>query len=74
VATEQPTLPTLKLSELQDIAIDQALKQTDGSVLKAAKLLGIGRATLYRRLHERHPRRATADPRQTAMPWRPKDG
>ena len=38
------------LRELERCAIALALKTTSGSVGQAAKLLGIGRATLYRRL------------------------
>lgn len=38
------------IRELERQAIERALKATRGSVTKAAKLLGIGRATLYRRL------------------------
>lgn len=38
------------IRELERQAIERALKVTRGSVTKAAKLLGIGRATLYRRL------------------------
>jgi DNA-binding NtrC family response regulator len=38
------------LRELERQAIERALKATHGSVGKAAKLLGMGRATLYRRL------------------------
>jgi DNA-binding NtrC family response regulator len=38
------------LQELERRAIERALKATGGSVGKAAKLLGIGRATLYRRI------------------------
>ena len=38
------------LRELERRAIEQALRATRGSVGEAAKLLGIGRATLYRRL------------------------
>jgi DNA-binding NtrC family response regulator len=38
------------LRELERQAIERALRVTNGSVGKAAKLLGIGRATLYRRL------------------------
>jgi DNA-binding NtrC family response regulator len=41
------------LAELERRAIDHALRVTGGRVAKAAKLLGIGRATLYRRLAER---------------------
>src|SRR5262249_10299358 len=40
----------IPLAELERRAIDKALKATNGSVEKAAKLLGMGRATLYRRL------------------------
>jgi DNA-binding NtrC family response regulator len=40
------------LRELEQRAIRKALKLTRGSVGRAAKLLGIGRATLYRRLAE----------------------
>lgn len=43
---------TLNLRELERAAITRALKLSGGSVGKAAKLLGIGRATLYRRLSE----------------------
>jgi DNA-binding NtrC family response regulator len=43
-------LPLLPLAELEQRAIRNALAHTQGSVGKAAKLLGIGRATLYRRL------------------------
>lgn len=38
------------LQELERRAIERALRATGGSVGKAAKLLGIGRATLYRRI------------------------
>ena len=38
------------LRELERRAIRRALKATNGSVEKAARLLGMGRATLYRRL------------------------
>jgi DNA-binding NtrC family response regulator len=38
------------MRDLERTAIERALRATRGSVTKAAKLLGIGRATLYRRL------------------------
>jgi transcriptional regulator with PAS, ATPase and Fis domain len=40
----------LPLRELERRAIERALAMTGGSVGRAAKMLGIGRATLYRRL------------------------
>ncbi|MFI5298368.1 MAG: response regulator [Polyangiales bacterium] len=43
---------TVCLRELERRAIDRALKRSNGRVEQAAKLLGIGRATLYRRLAE----------------------
>lgn len=42
----------LNLRDLERRAIARALEVSGGSVGKAAKLLGIGRATLYRRLSE----------------------
>ena len=42
----------MPLRELEQRAISRALAATHGSVGKAAKLLGIGRATLYRRIAE----------------------
>jgi DNA-binding NtrC family response regulator len=45
-------LPTLQLRELERLAIESALEQTTGHIASAAKLLGLGRATLYRRLVE----------------------
>lgn len=44
------TLPTLDLRELEALAIEQALKQAKGNIHQAVRLLGIGRATLYRRI------------------------
>jgi transcriptional regulator of acetoin/glycerol metabolism len=41
------------LRELEDLAIEEALKRSGGSIPRAAKLLGIGRATLYRRVLSR---------------------
>lgn len=50
------------LRELERQAIARALQATKGSVTKAAKLLGIGRATLYRRLAS--PEMASLRPRR----------
>lgn len=43
----------IPLEELEQRAIEHALRVTGGRVAKAARLLGIGRATLYRRLAAR---------------------
>jgi DNA-binding NtrC family response regulator len=51
------------LRELEHRAIARALQATQGSVTKAAKLLGIGRATLYRRLAS--PEFASLRPRRS---------
>jgi DNA-binding NtrC family response regulator len=48
-AVEVPLMP---LRELERRAIRRALHETDGNMARAARLLGIGRATLYRRLAE----------------------
>lgn len=46
------TLPEI-LRELEERIIGDALKQTDGNVLRAAKLLGIPRQTLQYKLSQR---------------------
>ena len=40
----------VKLAELERIAIEATLQRTGGNVLRAARQLGIGRTTLYRKL------------------------
>ena len=45
-------LETLALDYWERRLIGEALKRTSGSVPEAAKLLGIGRATLYRKIEE----------------------
>jgi len=51
VAEPRPrTLATLQ--ELEQRAILQALEATKGDRLRAAKLLGIGKTTIYRKLKE----------------------
>jgi DNA-binding NtrC family response regulator len=45
-------LPTLVLRDLEALAIKLALRETKGHIANAARLLGMGRATLYRRLVE----------------------
>jgi DNA-binding NtrC family response regulator len=68
-----PANEVVPLAELERRAIENALRVTGGRVAKAAKLLGIGRATLYRRLAARQPR-PTPTPTPTpsnAPPARP---
>ncbi|MBX2810802.1 MAG: sigma-54 dependent transcriptional regulator [Myxococcales bacterium] len=48
--TEETNQQVVPIRELERRAIQHALRATGGSVEKAAKLLGMGRATLYRRL------------------------
>jgi transcriptional regulator with PAS, ATPase and Fis domain len=45
-------LTSLKIEEWEQKLIDEALSRTKGSVPEAAKLLGIGRATLYRKIEQ----------------------
>jgi transcriptional regulator of acetoin/glycerol metabolism len=57
-------VPWRRLSPMERIeraAILHALEQTGGHKVRAAALLGIGRATLYRKLKEL----GIADPRET---------
>ena len=42
----------LNLQQAEAILIQQALEQTNGNISEAARLLGIGRQTLYRKLSE----------------------
>jgi DNA-binding NtrC family response regulator len=54
-----PQTDDLRLDELERRAIVRALQESDGDKLKAARLLGIGKTTLYRKLKqyggEAHP-------------------
>ncbi|MEQ8459509.1 MAG: sigma-54 dependent transcriptional regulator [Sandaracinaceae bacterium] len=54
-----PQLPLIPLRELEKRAIRRALDATEGNVSEAARLLGIGRATVYRRLAEMDEGRAS---------------
>jgi Nif-specific regulatory protein len=45
-------LDSLKISDWEKKLIEKSLYRSRGNVLEAAKLLGIGRATLYRKLEE----------------------
>jgi transcriptional regulator of acetoin/glycerol metabolism len=51
IRQQQRTGGLLRQSESE--AIDRAIEAADGNMSEAARLLGIGRATLYRRLQER---------------------
>lgn len=50
--TESVELETLKIDYWERRLITDALKRTDGNVPEAARLLGIGRATLYRKIEQ----------------------
>lgn len=45
-----PTVPVLTLVEMEKRAISEALRVTDGDRTAAARLLGMGRTTMYRKL------------------------
>ena len=45
-------LASLRIDHWERKLIQEALSRSDGSVPAAAKLLGIGRATLYRKIDE----------------------
>jgi two-component system, NtrC family, response regulator HydG len=45
-------LESLRIDFWERKLIQQALKRTDGNVPEAARLLGLGRATLYRKIEE----------------------
>lgn len=49
-AEQQPLLPTLRLDELEALAIAEAMRQAEGNVTAAARILGTSKATLYRKL------------------------
>ncbi len=53
IKPEHLGLPEAKgesLRELEEVEIERVLKECDGNVSKAAKILGVARATLYRKL------------------------
>ena len=51
-ATLGKRVGSLNLEELESNAIDQALKQADGNISRAAELLGISRFALYRKIEK----------------------
>ena len=46
---DSPSLATLNLAELEQIAIREAIRQASGNMSEAARLLGINRLKLYRK-------------------------
>ena len=46
------TVDLLPLAKVEELAIKGALKATGGNISRAAKVLGIGRATLYRKMRK----------------------
>lgn len=69
VADGQPEewhqIPLTSLENLERLAILRTLRETHGDRSRAASILGIGRATLYRKLQrfEQHPQFCTSKPR-----------
>ncbi len=51
-AAEDQESPTLRIADWEQRLIRRALARTGGKVPEAAQLLGIGRATLYRKLDD----------------------
>jgi len=47
-----PQIKTRSLTQLQEDEINRVVKECGGNISKAAKILGVGRATLYRRLRK----------------------
>ncbi|MCP4498773.1 MAG: sigma-54-dependent Fis family transcriptional regulator [Deltaproteobacteria bacterium] len=50
--SQEPTLPTLNLKDLERIAIEQALSKHPRNVSAAIRELGLGRTTMYRKLKQ----------------------
>jgi len=50
--SQQPALGNVSLNELEKQAIEETLAKTKGNREKAAKILGIGERTLYRKIKE----------------------
>ncbi|WP_053954924.1 sigma-54-dependent Fis family transcriptional regulator [Inediibacterium massiliense] len=44
----------LSLEEIEKIAITKTLQEVDGNMVRASKILGIGRSTLYRKIEKYH--------------------
>ncbi len=50
-AGPQPEQVCTRMDELEKQAVHQALRQARGNVRQAARLLGVGQATMYRKIH-----------------------
>jgi Nif-specific regulatory protein len=55
--TGAETLDSLRIEDWERRLIPEALRRADGSVPEAAELLGIARATLYRKMDQYNIRR-----------------
>jgi len=51
-ASHSDQLESLRIDFWERKLIQEALKRTSGSIPEAARLLGLGRATLYRKVEE----------------------
>ena len=47
-----PQMDSLRIADWEKKLIEDALRRTRGRIPEAARLLGIGRATLYRKIDE----------------------
>ena len=52
--TQHPDGKVQKMEDLEAKAIETAINQYKGNLTEAAKALGIGRATLYRKVKQYH--------------------
>lgn len=52
IECEDVARPIVKIADLERQEIVRALRMTKGNVSQAAKLVGLGRATMYRRLRK----------------------
>ena len=47
---ERPSTDILKLADVTKFALESALKKTGGNIMATSKALGMGRATVYRKI------------------------
>ncbi len=47
--SKEPGLPSLNVETLEQLAIEEAFRVTDGNISEALELLGMSRTTLYRK-------------------------